>query len=268
MRSLVAFLFLICSFEATTQYKGEREPSAVNRFNQGEELSFELGYGWFTLGKAKLEVAEGLPAYDDTPCYKVDIAGRTTGLLGAFSKVDDSWGGYVDAQTLLPLNAYADLNEGKYQRKEDIIYDHEEGLITIDMIKKHRQRPIINHEFEGELYDLISGYLKVRNIDYSQLEKGDTIQFQAFYDGIFYDFGLLFDGKERVKSQVGKLMAYRVIPIIPENKVFPGTNPIVAWISADANQLPLKVEADMFFGHAYVELTDYKNIKYGLDYKQ
>lgn len=268
MRRIFLFITCLAAMDAFTQPHAIGHQSSVNRFNQGEELSFELGYGWFALGKAQLVVADELHQYEQAECYKVDISGRTTGILGAFSKVDDTWGGFVDVNSMLPLHAYADLNEGKYQRKEDIIYDHEEGLITVDMIKKHRQRPIIKHEFEGELYDLISGYLKVRNIDFGVLEKGDTVRFPAFYDGIFYDFGLLYDGQEKVKSEVGKLTAHRVIPIIPENKIFPGTNPIIAWISADANQLPLKVEADMFFGHAYVELTGYKNIKYGPDFKQ
>ena len=238
-----------------------------NRFNTGEELSFDLGYGWFTLGKAELSISNQLHQLEQTNCFKVDIKGKTTGLLGAFSKVDDTWGGYVDAQSLLPLSAYADLHEGKYQRKEDIRYNHTDGTITINMVKKNKPRPTKYYEFEGEIYDLISGYLKLRNIDYSLLSPGDTVQFRAFYDEIYYDFGVLFEGIEEVKTEVGKLKAYRIVPIIPENKIFPGINPITAWISADPNQLPLLIEADMFFGHAFVALTDYKNIKYGPDYQ-
>jgi hypothetical protein len=267
MRRLL--FFVICAIHTTayTQTEGIDSAKKLDRFNKGETLSFDLGYGWFTLGKAELVVSDSLHTYADRSCYKVDISGRTTGLLGAFSKVDDSWGGLVDSESMLPLSAYADLHEGKYQRKEDIVYDHDNGLITIEMTKRHKKRPTKYYDFEGEIYDLISGYLKLRNLDYTQLQKGDTIKFRAFYDEIYYDFGVLFDGIEKVKTEVGKLKAYRVIPIIPENKIFPGTNPITAWISADPNQLPLKVEAEMFFGHAYVELTDYKNIKFGPDFQ-
>lgn len=266
MRRLL--FFIVCSVftKAYTQPEVMAFSANDHKFNKGEVLSFDLGYGWFTLGKADLVVSDSLHTYSDRDCYKVDISGKTTGLLGAFSKVNDSWGGYVDASTMLPLNAYADLQEGKYQRKEQIEYDHDKGLITLDMVKRQRERPTKYYEFQGEIYDLISGYLKVRNLDFTEVSKGDTIKFRAFYDEIYYDFGVLYDGFETVKTEVGKLKAHRVIPIIPENKIFPGTNPITAWISADANQLPLKVEADMFFGHAYVELTDYKNTKYGPDF--
>jgi hypothetical protein len=238
----------------------------VNRYNHGEYLEFDLGFGWFTLGKADLEIADQLEVYNDTPCFKVEISGRTTGILGVVSKVNDSWGGYVDAGTGLPLYAYADLHEGKYQRKEDIFYDYENEEIRIDMVKRHKPRPTKFYPIEEELYDLISGYLKMRNLNYSGMSVGDTIEFRAFYDEIYYDFGVLYEGIEEVKTEVGKLKAYRVVPIIPENNIFPGENPITAWISADKSQLPLKVEADMFFGSAYVELTNYKNIKYGPDF--
>ena len=251
--------------QPTTEEAGHKDKI---RFNQGEILEFDLGYAWFTLGKADLKISDELHNYNDTPCYKVDISGRTTGILGVVSGVDDSWGGYVDTYSGLPMFAYADLNEGKYHRKEEILYDYDRDTVKIDMIKKHTKRPTKYYSIKEEMYDLISGYLKIRNLDYAGMKVGDTIRFDAFYDEVYYDFGLIYDGIEVIKTDVGKLRAHRIIPIIPENKIFPDLTPITAWISADQNQLPLKVEAKMFFGHAFVELTGYKNIKYGPDFRK
>ena len=242
--------------------------TGTNRFNHGEILEFDLGYGWFTLGKADLRISDGLELYNQVPCHRVEIKGRTSGILGVVTKVDDSWGGIVDAQTGLPLMAYADINEGKYQRKEEISYDYEKEEIRIDMIKKHTARPTKFYPLEDGLYDMVSGYLKMRNIDYSSLSVGDTVVFRTFYDETYYDFGVLYEGIEEIKTEVGKLNAHRIVPIIPENDIFTGTNPIVGWISADRNQLPLRIEANMWVGHAYVELTGYKNIKYGPDFQE
>ncbi|MFT4737541.1 MAG: hypothetical protein ACJAZM_000549 [Cyclobacteriaceae bacterium] len=263
VRTSFLIILLSLSLSSFQQKEGYSKITDRDKFNLGEELQFDLGYGWFTLGKADLKVANTLVPLDNKSCYEVEIKGRTTGLLGTFSKVDDAWGGFVDHESMLPLSAYADLQEGKYQRKEDIQYDYETGEIRIDMIKRQKPKPTKYYPIEEELYDLISGYLKIRNLDYSNMNIGDTVKFKAFYDEIYYDLGVLYEGIETVKTPVGKLKAHRIIPIIPKNKIFTGTNPIVAWISADPNQLPLKIEANMFFGHAFVELTNYKNIKYG-----
>ncbi len=152
-------------------------------------------------------------------------------------------------------------------RKENINFDHDNQQITVDMIKRNEKKPRKIYDIEGEVHDMISGYLNMRSINYSRLNPGDTVRFKAFYDEEFYDFGFLFEGKEMVDTEVGELYAYRIVPIMPVSKIFPDENPVTAWISADANQLPLLVKAKMFFGTAYVELTNYKNIKYGPDFQ-
>ena len=62
-------------------------------------------------------------------------------------------------------------------------------------------------------------------------------------------------------------MAHQVRPILPDNNIFRGEAPITAWISADKDQLPLKIEAQMFFGNATCNLIGYENIKFAEDYK-
>ena len=105
------------------------------------------------------------------------------------------------------------------------------------------------------MYDLMSGYLKLRNIDFNELNPSDTIRFKAFYDEIFYDFGLVYKGKKLLKSKVGKRMAHKVQPILPQNDIFKGEAPITAWISADKDQLPLKTRSANVFWTCHLRLS-------------
>jgi hypothetical protein len=235
--------------------------------SKGEELEFKLSYGWFTLGKASLTISDDYHVLRDRECYKVEVQGQTAGLLGAFSKVDDYWKSYVTKEELIPLESHSDLQEGRYMRKEKVIFDQDRGTITVDMIKRNKKRPIKVYEAEGVIHDLLSGYVNMRTINYNSLAEGHTVRFKAFYDEVFYDFGFVYDGREMVDTEVGELIAHKIIPLLPENDIFPGENPITTWISADLNQLPLLIRAKMFFGTAYVELTNYKNIKYGPDFQ-
>ena len=227
-------------------------------FNMGEELEFELGYGWFTLGKATASIHDRYISYTDEECYKVEIVGRTDGFIGLFAHVKDTWGAFVKPDNLQPLYSYQDIEEGKYTRNEKTYYNHEEGHIKI--IKNDEVKEPKDFEPTKKVHDILSAYLKVRTIDLSKFKKGDTTLLYTYYDNAFYDLVLKYDGKERIKTKTpfGKVDAHRVFIMIPKNDVFPEEGGVIAWISADQNQLPLKIEAKMFFGKAYCDLLSYK----------
>ena len=48
---------------------------------------------------------------------------------------------------------------------------------------------------------------------------------------------------------------------MPENSIFEGEDAVLAWISDDDNKIPLKVEAEMFIGHAGIELTSFSGLR-------
>ena len=242
-----------------------QELSPVYNFISGEQLKFNLNYGWFMVGSASLQVLDTV-VYDED-CYQVEVSGQTAGFLSLFTRVDDTWGAFIEKSDLLPLVSYSDIEEGRYTRRDEVYFDKQAHRIKVDKVRKEKKKPPQYFDYQGEMHDLMSGYLKLRNIDFNELNPGDTIRFKAFYDEIFYDFGLVYKGKKLLKFKVGKRMAHKVQPILPQNDIFKGEAPITAWISADKDQLPLKLEAQMFFGHATCALVDYKNIKFGKDYK-
>ena len=251
----------ICSLAQTVIYENLVE----NNFVSGEQLIFNLNYGWFNIGTASLHVSDTV--FENCDAYQVVVSGQTAGFLSLFTKVDDTWGAFIEKSDLLPLLSYSNINEGNYTRKDEVLFNKQANQIKVEKIRRDKKNPTKYYDYQGDIYDLMSGYLKLRNVNFNDLRPRDTIRFKAFYDEIFYDFGLIYTGKKLLKSKVGKRMAYQVRPILPDNDIFRGEAPIIAWISADKDQLPLKIEAQMFFGHATCNLIGYKNIKYAEDYK-
>ena len=251
----------VCSFAQTAIY----ENLAANNFVSGEQLKFNLNYGWFNIGSASLHVSDTV--FENCDAYQVEISGQTAGFLSLFTKVDDTWGAFIEKADLLPLVSYSDINEGNYTRRDEVFFDKHANKIKVDKIRRNKINPTKYFDYKGDMNDLMSGYLKLRNINFNDLRPSDTIKFKAFYDEIFYDFGLVYKGKKLLKSKVGKRMAHQVRPILPDNDIFRGEAPITAWISADKDQLPLRIEAQMFFGHATCNLVGYENIKFAKDYK-
>ncbi|MBV6647836.1 MAG: DUF3108 domain-containing protein, partial [Cyclobacteriaceae bacterium] len=217
-------------------------------FKEGEKLEFKLNYGWFTVGKATMVTDDRLYRLDEKDCYKVKIRGRAAGLLNVFANVDDEWGALVDTDNLLPMMTYRNIQEGKYELEEKVLYNQDSGKIAVDIYKprKKERKPTEFYESDETVFDMISGLLFMRNYDFNGLQKNDTISLRAFFEDTFYDFRVIYEGQEYVKTKVGKLRSHRMTPIMPQNKIFPGEKPITVWFTADSNRLPVKVKADMF----------------------
>ncbi len=243
---------------------------SVYPFEQGEYLEYKLNYGWFSIGKASFRLDEVRDSMNCNSCLAIKVEGGSSGFLNVFTTVEDEWGALVRKDDLQPVYTYRDIKEGKYRLEEDIHFDYEEGTITVEQYKAHKsvpQRPTRYFEFDTEkgVYDMLGGMMKIRALDLNQFEAGDTIALDAFFEDTFYDFKVAYMGKERVKTKVGKIVSHKLLPIMPENSVFDGKNSLTFWVSADLNQLPVKVTADMFIGKASCEIVGYRNLKYGGD---
>ncbi|MFY0605258.1 MAG: DUF3108 domain-containing protein [Cyclobacteriaceae bacterium] len=263
------FIFSFLSLFAANSQPEIDDPTSAYRFQKGEQLEFKLNYGWFTVGKASLVIDDDYQLYDNKDCFKVDIKGETAGLLGVFTNVDDRWGGYVTKDDLIPLHAYRNIQEGKYVREERTYFKHDSGKVEVNRYdpRKKERKPTRVFDIPKGVNDLMSSYMYLRNLDFSPYQKGDTISVQTFYEDVLYDFKLVFDGKEMLDSEVGELSAYKLYFLIPVSDIFPDQNGVIAWVSADSSHLPLRIQAQMFFGTAYCDLTSYRNIKYGPDYE-
>ncbi len=256
---------MFIGFLSSAQYRLMEESPA----NKGEQLEFKLSYGWFTVGRASMQTASYLEKREGNDCFKIDITGKTAGLVGVFSKVNDRWGAVIRKDNFLPYYSYRDLEEGNYRKDEKVYFEYDSMRVRVEDfdVKGNVPRPTQYYDIEKDnVFDMIGGLQYARSIDYRSMSEGDTIKMDAYFDKTFYDFEMVYHGVERVKTKVGRINCFKLVPVMPDNKLFRGENSVTFWISADANRLPLKVKASMFFGTAYVELTSYKNVKSGIDF--
>jgi len=263
-------LLIVSSLSIVAQPRNEPnvDPTTNYNFKLGEHLEFKLSYGWFTVGKASLDIDGNYHDYSDEDCYKVDIKGETAGLLGVFTHVDDRWGAFVNKNNLLPLHAYRNIEEGKYMREERTYFDHQNGKVEVLRYdpRKEERKPKRVYDIKGQVYDLMGSFLQLRNENFTKYQEGDTITINTFYEDELYHFKMVYGGLEMLDSKVGEVSSHKLHFLVPPSEIFPNEQGIVAYISADPNHLPLRIEAEMFFGKGYCDLTGYRNIKYGPDY--
>lgn len=238
-------------------------PSASNIAQPGETLIYKISYGFLTVGEARIETSPTTHMLKNVSCYKVDITGRTTGAVGLVAKVDDKWGSYLDTKDLLPIKNYRIVRENSYKRDEVTFFDYKKKNVRYHRYDyeagKFKDAQVFT--FEKTVRDLIGGYYYLRQINYNSLSVGDTIHLAGFFEDEFYDFDILYKGREYVKTQFGKIAAIKLVPVMPNNKVFDGENSISLWLSDDENRIPLKAEANMFIGKAGCDIISYSNLK-------
>jgi len=256
----VVALLLFCGFTFDDPARGGIRNDA---FGIGEELTYRVNFGIFTVGSARTKVDKEIVMMRSRPCYKIDGFGATTGMVSWFSKFDDQWGAYVDTSTLITHVSYRKLKEDNYRRDEIVTYDHEKEKAEVKVANKETgvYDNVKTYPIKKNVRDIVGGFMYLRNIDYDSHKKGDTIVVSGFMEDTYYNLKVIYDGKEKIKSNIGKLMCIRIVPIVPDNKLFDGENSITAWFSDDKNRVPVKIQAKMFIGHAGLELTSFRGLR-------
>jgi hypothetical protein len=266
--SFLLFFTNLVSQPVTALLKENNSSDEINNaypFDLGEKLYYKMNYSIFTVGKAEVRIYPVEYTISQTDCYKIDIYGQTAGAAKLVSRVNDNFGAYINKDNLLPLKSWRILEEGKYRLKEYSDFDQEKGEVNVKKINNETgkmEEPKIYEFNEPYMLDLISGFAYLRTIDFSNINNGDTLTFNGFLEDTFYKLKVLYMGKEEIKTKLGKIQAHKLVPIMPDNKLFAGENSITAWIATDASKVPLKVEARMFIGKAGVEITGFEGMKY------
>ncbi len=233
-------------------------------FEAGEEIEFKMSFGIITIGKAKMKIHKKIRKVNYRGCYKVEIWGKTSGMVDWVARVDDNWGAYIDTMSLVPHITYRKIKEGNYRKNEIVKFDHTTNNIEVKEVDDDTgkfKEPLYYASPVQNVRSMISGFMYLRTLDYSNMSLGDTLTMSGFFEDEFYDLDILYEGKGKVNTKAGRFNAIKLVPIVPDNKLFDGENSVTLWISDDKNRLPLKIEADMFIGSVGAEIISYKGVK-------
>lgn len=234
-----------------------------NPVKRGETLEYKVNFGFFTVGRAQIVTSEKLYRVNGRPCYKVEVRGKTSGAADWVAKVEDVWGTYMDSLSFMPIMGYRQIKENSYRKNELTKFDQKNQMVELKVLNQKTgdfNESLIFKTLEP-VRDLVSGYSFLRTLDYDQKVKGDSITIYGVFEDNFYDFKILYGGKEKIKTALGEFTACKLIPVMPNNKLFSGENAITIWLSDDENKIPLKIEADLVIGKAGCEIMGVNHLK-------
>ncbi|TAE46586.1 MAG: DUF3108 domain-containing protein [Cytophagia bacterium] len=270
------FVFgLLCLFFASFVGEGSYRFIKNDIFGKNEHIEYGVSFGFLNAGVATVDVSPKHFLLNNRICYKIDVAGRTTGIGGGIVRVQDTWRTYLDTAAFVCHRSFRHIEEGSYRREEltDFKPLTNKGIMKFeeygekDPISK-RKKGKKEFKIPDNVQDMVSGYYYLRTLNFDKMQIGEVVMISGMLEDKSYDLKIKYKGKDIIKTKFGKIHAHKIVPIMPDNQMFSGENSVRFWVSDDKNRVPVRVEADMFIGKIVVELKDYANLKHKFNFKQ
>lgn len=251
---IISFIFSLFFFSS---YSQELRKVENNAFQRGEKLTYRVYYdailtGKVTAGEVTLEISkENKTMYGRNTMHVIGI-GKTKGVFNLFFKVIDRYETYIDEEALIPWVFIRRVNEGGYIINQDVMFNHFKNLA----ISNTASVPVPDN-----IQDVISTFYYARTVDVSSLKLGESQSINFFIDDTVYNSHFIFLGIENVKTSVGTIRCYKVKPKVAKGINFKEDYPMILYISADKNRIPILAESAIIVGSVKLELTKYSGLK-------
>ncbi|MFT7034434.1 MAG: hypothetical protein ACJA2S_002948 [Cyclobacteriaceae bacterium] len=231
-------------------------------FVVGEELTFKVKFGWFTVGKAQIKITSDTTNKAE-PSFHVKVEARTAGILGFFKHTVNQFDAVISQSELKPSIATQNFLDNQKRDIQTNYFDYKKGKVRVERVNYEKDKKYAP-EFYGidsTTYDILSTYLYLRSSYLKSTQPNDSIMVKMFFGNKPYDFGMEYAGVERIKTQLGEIQAHKLYLLFPVSSAFPEPKAVIVWVTMDKNQLPLKIEAQLKFGRVFCDLTSHKNLK-------
>ena len=211
--------------------------------------TYHFGWSGFTAGVGDMRFTNTGDKH-----FQLEATGRTIGLVRAWWKLDASYRGLANAETLGPIES----KQTEIYRKKKLVTDltFTDSGVTRARTEGTGAKAAKPFNFPG-LFDLHSALLYLRS---QPLSDHSVYRIVVYPATSAYLTTVTVLGRERVSVRAGTYNAIKVdlqlkrlgknLELEPHRKFRRAT----VWISDDANRIPLRIEAQIFVGTVFAEL--------------
>jgi len=211
--------------------------------------TYHFGWSGFTAGVGDMHFTN-----TGDKRFQLEATGRTIGLVRAWWKLDASYRGLANAETLRPIES----KQTEIYRKKKLVTDltFTDSGVTRARTEGTGTKVAKPFNFPG-LFDLQSALLYLRS---QPLSDHSVYRIVVYPATSAYLTTVTVLGRERVSVRAGTYNAIKVdlqlkrlgknLELEPHRKFRRAT----VWISDDANRIPLRIEAQIFVGTVFAEL--------------
>ena len=232
-------------------------------FEDGETLTYE--------GKVS-KIIQGIAVADLT--FTVDRAADADYLIKAEARSKGSllklfrFSFLQKLETTIDDDAFRVTRTVKHDVQKDRVRDSEalfnygdKRVTYTEVDPKDPMRPPrkIASEIEGTTHDLVSGVYTLRMLP---LAVGKTFHLKISDSGLVYDVPVKVTAREMQKTEIGKVMCFRVEPqVFGPGRLIENDGSMVIWITDDARRLPVRSRVDASVGKIEISIRSVGNAK-------
>jgi len=227
-------------------------------FQRGEYLKYRVFYDswvtyWMTAGFGTTEISPDPVEINGRKAYHITVEGKSANIFNVFFKVRDKFESYVDEEALMPHKFTRYTREGGYKKDDTVYFDHKEGK-AVSMRKVKTITPYVQ--------DIVSAFYYVRSWNFDTAEVNDKYYLDFFLDDSLYHGEIIFQGREWIKTDFGKLYCMKFKPRVAIGEVFADPYPMEMWVTDDKNKIPVLMKSAVFIGSVKIELIEYSGLRW------
>jgi hypothetical protein len=250
----VLALLLISTTIAHADWRANLSPAGPGPFPPLREVKLDYECGWSGIKAGEVVAQFSHPAPGQ--CLLTATA-ATVGAPRVLWRMDATHEARGDLLTLKPLSV-RQTEAYHYQTIRTELDFDDQGVSQLRASTADKNPARRKHfNFPG-LYDLQTALLYVRG---QKLDNGDVYRIVVYPGSAPYLATVTVEGRDKTKVKAGAYPAIRLdlklekvmadMTLAPHGKFKRAT----AWISDDADRLPLRMNAQIFVGSVWVELT-------------
>ncbi|WP_375766371.1 DUF3108 domain-containing protein [Archangium gephyra] len=228
-------------------------PSA---FGPGEQARYRIQYLGVTAGTAQVTVGAPMKQWGKDVWPIVSLA-KSEAIAGVWP-VKDKYVSYWDfgGQRVLGSDMHEDQNN---KRRRVRVKLAEDGKSAQVVKQKEGETPREStHELAEGTLDVAGATFALRN---RVLEVGREYAYPVFTGSKTFMMKAKVEARETLDTKLGKQDVFRLRVYTEFSGKLASRRDMVAWFTADARHLPVRIEAELVLGSLVAELTEYQQGK-------
>ena len=230
--------------------------NGTKAFVGGEELKYQIYYGFINGGEAVLQVNEQF--FNNKPAYHLYLNGRTVGIANTLYNVNDTYESYTDPATHWPYFSIRNIHEGHYRHYSTQTWDHWSRPDSSIVISSKTGKVVVVKGCQ----DILSSFYYLRNkmLAMPPLKPEQTLTVDTYFTDEKYPLTVRFIGYETIKTKFGMVKCMKFMPVVLTGRVFKTKDDMTIWFTSDSNFIPIRIKFDIFVGSVYCDLIEYKGL--------
>jgi len=212
-------------------------------FGAGEELVFNVMYGFVKAGTATLAIPEVVEV-DGRRAYHLTSRARSSRGFSMVFEVNDRVDSWWDGECLRSVAFQKHLREGDYRKNEEIRFDYGKRIARYGTGREVT--------ITGDAQDMLSSIYWVRTRD---LKVGTSVFMEAHSDGKSYPLEVKVLNEETVTTPAGRFDCYVVEPFLKGSGIFRHQGRLQIWMTRDAPHTPVLMRTKIPVGSIVAELA-------------